>query len=120
MLLRTHSAVCGPLSRHFAGGDHEIAQPEEDLQLMVVFLQAPVACLAMSEEILEDVERMFDKRPHRGFRFFSSASRPSFSGPSSIFLIGWRLFAICQSIFPSRMSRPRSSPMGGRPRLPSG
>ena len=37
---------------------------------MVVFGQAPVARLPVLVEVLEDVERVLDECPHRGFRFF--------------------------------------------------
>ncbi len=57
-------------SHGLPGSDHEVAQSEEDLQLVVVFLQAPVAGLPVSEQVLEDVERVLDECPHRGFRLF--------------------------------------------------
>ena len=64
------SGLAALRSRGLPGCDHEIAQSEEDLQLVVVFGQTPVAGLPVPEEVLDDMEGVLDEGPYGGLGFF--------------------------------------------------
>jgi len=58
------SLACG--ARQAAAGDEKVGQGEETVELGGVLGQAPVAGLAVPEEVLEDVKRVFHPRELRG------------------------------------------------------
>ena len=53
-------------SRAFPHGEHEVGQSEEDVELVLVLGQSPVAGLPVAKEILYDVAGVFDEGPHLG------------------------------------------------------
>jgi hypothetical protein len=89
-------------------GEHEVGQPEEDVQLVLVLGQAPIPRLPVAEEVLHDVKGVFDEGPHLGLGFLQCLEslllrafghrfdRASFAGdlPVDLPFQGHNLFAL--------------------------
>ena len=53
----------GGFSSQLAGGEHAVAQAEEDLDLVVALGQTPGARFPVPEQVLEEMEGVLHKRP---------------------------------------------------------
>ena len=88
--------------------DHEIGQSEQGVKLRRVFGQAAIAQLLMAEQVLDDVERVLDYRPHLGALSTGSAkSRKPFGNA----LMMLRLIAMFQATSRSSSSGRLSTPV---------
>jgi hypothetical protein len=94
--------------------DHEIGQSEQGVKLRRVFGQAAVAQLLMAEQVLDDVERVLDYRPHLGqrsldgLRQIPQAFRQCFDDAALMML---RLIAMFQATSRSSSSGRLSTPV---------